>query len=106
MGRLVVGGFGLWVMAVGGLKCADQWWVGSVLISVFGGGANLCSDMFLSLFFYFGGGFGGGCGLILVVVFFFFLVIVAATIFLVVVDVVVAVVVDDEDEGEEFNILF
>ena len=64
MGRLVVGGFGLWVMAVGGLKCADQWWVGSVLISVFGGGANLCSDMFLSLFFYFGGGFGGGCGLI------------------------------------------
>ena len=64
MGRLVVGGFGLWVMAVGGLKCADQWWVGSVPISVFGGGANLCSDMFLSLFFYFGGGFGGGCGLI------------------------------------------
>ena len=75
MGRLVVGGFGLWVMAVGGLKCADQWWVGSVPISVFGGGANLCSDMFLSLFFYFGGGFGSGCGLILVVVvwcFFFF----------------------------------
>ena len=37
-----------------------------------GGGADLCSDMFLSLFFYFGGGFGDGCGLILVVVFFFF----------------------------------
>ena len=64
MGRLVVGGCGLWVMAVGGLRCADRWWVGSVPISVFGGGANLCSDMFLSLFFYFGGGFGGGCGLI------------------------------------------
>ena len=29
MGRLVVGGFGLWVMAVGGLRWADQWWVGS-----------------------------------------------------------------------------
>ena len=72
MGRLVVGGFGLWVTAVGGLKCADQWWVGSVPISVFGGGADLCSDMFLSLFFYFGGGFGGGCGLIWWLWYFFF----------------------------------
>ena len=25
-----------------------------------GGGADLCSDLFLSLFFCFGGGFGGG----------------------------------------------
>ena len=55
---------GGWVRVVGGLRCADPWWVGSVLISVFGGSADLCSDMFLSLFFYFGGGFGGGCGLI------------------------------------------
>ena len=37
-----------------------------------GGGVDLCSDMFLSLFFCFGGGFGGGYGLILVVVVFFF----------------------------------
>ena len=28
MGRLVVGGFGLWVMAVDGLRCANRWvWV-------------------------------------------------------------------------------
>ena len=64
MGRLVVGGFELWVMAMGGLRCADRWWVGSVPISIFGGGADLCYDMFLSLFFYFGGGFGSACGLI------------------------------------------
>ena len=49
MGRLVVGGFGLWVMAVGGLRCADQWWVGSgcgwveMCRSMVGGfGADLC----------------------------------------------------------------
>ena len=96
MGRLVVGGFGLWVMAVGGLRCANRWWVGSVPISVFGGGADLCSDMFLSLFFYFGGGFGRGCGLVFF--FFFFLVIVAATIFLVVVVLAAAVVVDEDDD--------
>ena len=59
-------------MAVGGLRCADRWWVGSVPIFVFGGGADLCSDMFLSLFFCFGGGFSGDCRLILVVVVFFF----------------------------------
>ena len=92
---------GGWVRVVGGLRCADPWWVGSVLISVFGGSADLCSDMFLSLFFYFGSGFGSGCGLIWwlwSVFFFFFLVIVAATIFLVVVVVAAAVVFDDDDD--------
>ena len=29
MCRSVVGRFGLWVMAVGGLRWADRWWVGS-----------------------------------------------------------------------------
>ena len=101
MGRLVVGGFELWVMAMGGLRCADRWWVGSVPISIFGGGADLCYDMFLSLFFYFGGGFGSACGLIWWLwsgFFFFFLVIVAATIFLVVVVAAAAVVFDDDDD--------
>ena len=42
---------GGWVRVVGGLRCADRWWVGSMPISVFGGGADLCSDMFLSFFF-------------------------------------------------------
>ena len=63
---------------------ANRWWVGSVgdrqlsgggWVSWWwqiGGGADLCSDLFLSLFFCFGGGFGGGCGLTLVVVVFFF----------------------------------
>ena len=98
MCRSVVGGFGLWVMAAGGLRWADRWWVGSGCglwrwvgwdgdgqISGgwwvgwwwanrwwanqrwrIGGGANFCSNLFLSLFFCFGGGFSGGCG------FFFF----------------------------------
>ena len=30
MCRLAVGGFRLWVMAVGGLRCADRWWVMAV----------------------------------------------------------------------------
>ena len=55
MGRLVVGGFGLWVMAVG-----ESVVVGGSTGGRIGGGADLCSDLFLSLFFCFGGGFGGG----------------------------------------------
>ena len=55
MGRSVVGGFGLWVMAVG-----ESVVVGGSTGGQIGGGADLCSDMFLSLFFCFGGGFGGG----------------------------------------------
>ena len=34
-----------WVRVVGGLRCADRWWVGSVPISVFGGGADLGADL-------------------------------------------------------------
>ena len=98
MGKLAVGGFSgygggwvefhrLWDMAMGGLRWADRWWVGSCCglwrwvgwdgdgqISGGGwvgwwwanqwwanrwwridGGADLCSDLFLSLFFCFGG---------------------------------------------------
>ena len=55
MGRSVVGGFGLWVMAVG-----ESVAVGGSTGGRIGGGADLCSDLFLSLFFCFGGGFGGG----------------------------------------------
>ena len=55
MGRLVVGGFGLWVMAVG-----ESVVVGGSTGGRIGGGADLCSDLFLFLFFYFGGGFGDG----------------------------------------------
>ena len=55
MGRSVVGGFGLWVMAVG-----ESVVVGGSTGGRIGGGADLCSDLFLTLFFCFGGGFGDG----------------------------------------------
>ena len=92
MGKLAVGGFGgygggwvgfhrLWDMAVGGLRWADRWWVGRLVMgeSVM---ANWwwCRSLFWSIFVFvflfwwlwFGGWFGGDCGLILAFVVFFF----------------------------------
>ena len=79
-----------WVRVVGGLRCADRWWVGSVPISVFGGGADLGADLcfWRRLWVVWVGRS----------LFFFFLVIVAATIFLLVVVVLAAAVVVDEDD--------
>ena len=85
MGKLVVGGFGLWVMAVVGWLLwvmgysggwvgwwwVNRWWCRSLFWFVF-------VFVFLFWWLWFGGGFDGSCGLILVVV---------------------VVVDDDDDEG-------